>query len=85
MSYRDPYAGRYQQNYSDGPEFDPYYANQPNTTYNRGPGGYDPYANAGGYQDEPVPAVTSPPRNNVKETSTFDAEDAPSPSRRGSR
>ncbi|KAF9246295.1 hypothetical protein BU15DRAFT_70398 [Melanogaster broomeanus] len=53
MAYRDPYSeqhGRYEQQYSDAPAFNPYNTSQPHQAYDQG--GYDPYA-AGGYQDDP--------------------------------
>ncbi|KAF9227652.1 hypothetical protein BS17DRAFT_774096 [Gyrodon lividus] len=51
MAYRDPYAeqyGRYDQQSSDVPAFNPYNTVQPHQAYDQG--GYDPYA--AGYRDD---------------------------------
>ncbi|KAH7889429.1 hypothetical protein F5I97DRAFT_1934337 [Phlebopus sp. FC_14] len=53
MAYRDPYAeqyGRYDQQQSDAPAFNPYSSSQPHQAYDQG--GYESYA-AEGYRDEP--------------------------------
>ncbi|KIJ16917.1 hypothetical protein PAXINDRAFT_168354 [Paxillus involutus ATCC 200175] len=50
MAYRDPYAeqyGRYEQQSSDAPAFNPYNTAQPHQAYDQG--GYDSY----GYRDDP--------------------------------
>jgi len=52
MAYRDPYAeqyGRYDQQYTDAPAFNPYNNPQPHQAYDQG--AYDSYG-AGGYRDE---------------------------------
>ncbi|KAI6045683.1 hypothetical protein EDC04DRAFT_2559012 [Pisolithus marmoratus] len=54
MAYRDPFAERYgyhDQQYGEGPAFDPYSSSQPHQAYDQG--GYDPYTSSG-YRDNPV-------------------------------
>jgi len=73
MAYRDPYAEQYghSNQYTDGPEFNPYVGNQqPHPTYDQD--GYEPYGGAG-YRDEPHSEETTsfPPAVNNKETSDF--------------
>ncbi|KIK30928.1 hypothetical protein PISMIDRAFT_669858 [Pisolithus microcarpus 441] len=54
MAYRDPFAeryGHYDQQYSEGPAFDPYHSSQPHPAYDQG--GYDPYTSSG-YRDNPT-------------------------------
>lgn len=52
MAYRDPYAeryGRYDEQYTDTPAFDPYANTQPHQPYDQG--GYDSYG-VGGPRDD---------------------------------
>lgn len=60
MAYRDPFAeqyGHYDQQYSEGPSFDPYNSSQPHQAYDQG--GYDPYT-SNGYRDNDNPTTHEP-------------------------
>lgn len=49
MAYRDPYAERYDQQYTDAPGFNSYNNAQPHQPYDQG--GYDPYG-AGAHRED---------------------------------
>jgi len=74
MAYRDPYAeryGRYDEQYTDTPSFNPYANEQPHQPYDQG--GYDSY---GGHRDDtnygqptnPVGPAFTPTHNKVEST-----------------
>lgn len=61
MAYRDPYAeqyGRYDQQYSDAPAFNPYSNTEPHQAYDQG--GYDFYGAGGRREDANYGQSTNP-------------------------